>query len=194
MSEFLFREALDEGFRDGGVGDEDGLEFRAKGGFDRAGGGVVGLDERGEHAIDRGLELVGGVEAFEEVLRAFCKAFAGSDELLHGIEAGGALGEDLVGIRGGGAGGIEIAAGVLVGALGRLESLLQLGELCTGFGDERGDVGLLGDVLLDSEVQALLLFGELAGAFAVAFELGERGFDFRLHRGNEVLAGVRLAA
>ena len=83
---------------------------------------------------------------------------------------------------------------MLVAALGGLESLLKLGELRAGFGNEGCDVRLLGDILLDSDVQALFFLCELAGALAVAFELGERGFDFRLHRGDEVLAGVRLGA
>ena len=150
LAEFLFREALDQGFGDVGVGNEDGLELRSEGGFDGAGGGVIGLDERGEHSVDGGLELVGRIEAFEEVLRAFGEAFAGGDELLHRIEAGGALGEDFVRFRGGVTGGIEIAAGVLISALGGLERFLQLGQLRAGFGDERSDVGLLRDVFLDT--------------------------------------------
>ena len=40
----------------------------------------------------------------------------------------------------------------------------------------------------------MLLVSKLARAFAVAFELGERAFDFRLHGGDDCLGAVRLAA
>ena len=52
---------------------------------------------------------------------------------------------------------------------------------------------MLGAEFLELQAEALLLVGELAGAFAVAFELGEGAFDFRLHRGDDRLRAVRLA-
>ena len=194
MAEFLLGEAVDEGFCYGGIGDQDGLEFRAEGGFDGACCGVVCLDEGGEDAFDGGFEFGRGVEAFEEVLGAFCEAFAGCDELLDGLEAGGALGEDFVGFGGGFACGIEIAAGVVVGAFGGLEGFFEFAEFVSGFGNEGEDLGLLGDVFFVAEVEALFFIGELAGAVAVAFELGEGGLDFRLHGGDECLGFVGLGA
>ena len=193
-AELLFREALDDGFGDGLIGDEDGLEVVAEGGFDGAGAGVFRFDEGGEDAVDAGFEVVGFVEAGEDVLGSFCEAFAAFDELADGIEAGGALGEDFVRLGGGGACGIEIAAGVLPGALGGVKAFLQFGEAGGGGFDFAGDAGLFGAVFLDFEVEALFLIGELASALAGAFELGEGAFDFRLHGGDDGLAAVGLAA
>ena len=53
---------------------------------------------------------------------------------------------------------------------------------------------MLGAVFFEFECQALLFLAELAGAIAVAFELRQSAFDFRLHRGDDRLGAVRLAA
>jgi len=79
--------------------------------------------------VDGGLESVGLAEAFEHVLGAFFEAFTAFHELADGVESGGTLGEDFVGFDGGGAGGIEVAAGVLIGTLGALEGFFEFGEL-----------------------------------------------------------------
>ena len=53
---------------------------------------------------------------------------------------------------------------------------------------------MLGSAFFHFEIEALFLIGELAGAVAVAFELGEGGFDFCLHGGDERLRAVRFGA
>ena len=193
-AELLFCQAADDGFRHRLVLDEHGLEVISKRRLDGAGAGVVGLDERGEHAVNAGLELVRVAEAFEHVLRAFFKSLAALDELADGVETGGALGENLVRIDGGGARGVEVATGVLIGALGDLKSFFQLAEHRAGGFDFSIDAGLLGAEFFEFQREALLLIAELARALTVAFELGERAFDFRLHRGDDRLRAVRLPA
>jgi hypothetical protein len=95
-AELFLGEALDDRLGGGLVLDEHRMEVGAERGFDRAGAGVVRLDERGERAVDAGFELLRIAEALEHVLGAFFKALAAFDELADGFETGGALGEDLV--------------------------------------------------------------------------------------------------
>ena len=83
---------------------------------------------------------------------------------------------------------------MLIGAFGPLEAFFQVRELRAGGFDFAGDAGLFGAEFLGFEVEALFFVGELAGAFAAAFELGERAFDFRLHGGDECLGASRFTA
>ena len=138
-AELFLGEAFDDRFRGGLVLDEHGVEMGAERGLDGAGAGVVRFDERGERAVDAGFELVRIAEALEHVLGAFFKAFAAFDELADGFEAGGALGEDLVRFDGRGAGRIEVAAGVLIGALGALEGFLRVRRAASRCFDFAGD-------------------------------------------------------
>ena len=192
-AQLFFRQAGDDRFRHRLVLDEHGLQMISKRGLDGAGAGVVGFDERGEHAVDAGFELVRIAEAFEHVLGAFFEAFAAFDELADGVETRGALGEHLVRFDRSNAGGIEVAAGVLIGALGDLEGFGEFAEHRAGGFDFAGDAGLLGAEFFEFQREALFLVAKLARALAVAFELGEGAFDFRLHRGDDRLRAVRLA-
>ena len=193
-AEGFLGETLDDGFGGGLIRDEDSLEVGAEHGFDGACAWVIHLDHRGEHAADAAAELLGCAEAVEHVARAFLESFAGRDELAHGVEAGGAAGEVLVGVGGRGACGIEVATGVVVGAFRRLEGFFEFAELGAGLFDFGCDAGLFGADGPEFEDEALFFFGELSGAFAVAYELGEGGFDFHLSRGDHRLGAVRFAA
>jgi hypothetical protein len=182
-----FAEQVEHAGGEGRVGDQDGLEVFAEGGFDGA-HQLVGHDQvLGDQPAQSIFEKVGFVEAGQDGLGAGVEAFARGDQAAHHFEARGFFGKQAAlggqALADGGEFGTGLAV-VAVAAIGfhaqaceffihRLETFGEAGGFFLLVGEAfPGAGGVCGEVVQARLIAAALL----AGGIGAGEQAGEAGF------------------